>query len=40
VLAVACPLCGRRNEFPEFDSVTVFLCRGCGEPTKVEEPVQ
>jgi hypothetical protein len=30
VLRVTCPLCHFRNEFPELDMVSIFLCQECG----------
>ena len=39
VLRVTCPHCQSRNEFPEFDMVDIFLCKECGEPVSVQEPV-
>ena len=37
VLRVVCPLCGVRNEFPDFEMVRIFLCQECDEMALAQE---
>jgi uncharacterized protein (DUF983 family) len=40
ILTVTCPHCQKKNEFPEWGKVDVFICEFCGEPVEVEDSMR
>jgi transcription initiation factor IIE alpha subunit len=40
VFAVICPHCEERTEFYDWSEVYIFVCRKCGEPVEVIDPLQ